>query len=209
MRKTVAAATMAASLTLGGAAGAVLFVPSLSGAQTDETTTDETAGEESRDHDGFLADALAPLVTDGTITQAQADEVIEALREARPERAFGHHRFHAAQAVLDVLGIEADALRDALAGGQTLAEVAEANGTTAQAVIDAMVGEAEERLDQAVEDGRLTEDEAADKLAEITEHVTGVVNGDIEPAFGHRGPGGHRFGGHRGGDMPVDEPTDS
>ena len=208
MRKTVAAATMAASLTLGGAAGAVLFVPSLSGAQTDQTPTDETAGEESRDHDGFLADALAPLVTDGTITQAQADAVIQTLREARPERAFGHHGFHAAQAVLDVLGIDADALRDALADGQTLAEIAEANGVTAQAVIDAMVGEAEERLDQAVDDGRLTEEEAGEKLAEITGHITGVVNGDIEPHLGRRGPGGHRFGG-RGGEPPADQPSDS
>lgn len=208
MRKTVAAAAMAASLTVGGAAGAVLFVPSLSGAQTDETTTDET-GVEAPDRDGFLADVLAPLVSDGTLTQAQADAVIDALREARPERGFGHHRFHAAQAVLDVLGIDADALRDAIADGQTLAEIAEANGTTAQAVIDAMVAEAQERLDQAVEDGRLTEDEAAEKLAEITEHITGVVNGDIEPHLGRRGPGGHRFGGPGGGEMPADEPTDS
>ena len=209
MRRTVAAATMAASLTLGGAAGAVLFVPSLSGAQTDETTTDETTTDESPERAGFLADALAPLVTDGTITQAQADAVIEALRENRPDRPFGHHRFHAAQAVLDVLGIDADALRDALADGQTLAEIAEANGTTAQAVIDAMVGEAEECLDQAVEDGRLTEEQAAEKLAEITEHITGVVNGDIEPHLGRRGPAGHRFGGPGSGEMPADQPTDS
>lgn len=205
MRKTVAAATMAASLTLGGAAGAVLFVPSLSGAQTDETT-DETTTEETPERGGFLGDALAPLVADGTITQAQADAVIEALREARPDRRFGGPGFPGGQAVLDVLGIDPEALREALADGQTLAEIAEANGTTAQQLIDAMVAAAQERLDRAVEDGRLTEEEAAEKLAEITERITGVVNGDVEPEFG---PRGHRFGGPGDGDTPADEPTDS
>ena len=35
MRKTAAAAAMAASLTIGGGAGAVLFAPNLVGAQTE------------------------------------------------------------------------------------------------------------------------------------------------------------------------------
>ena len=188
MRRSVTAAVMAASLTVGGAAGAGLFVPSLSGAQTDESTetqtTEETAEDEGRA--GFLAEALAPLVDDGTITQSQADAVVEALREARPDHGhrWGHHL---GEALTEVLGIERDELRAALADGQTIAEVAEANGVAVDDVIAALVAEAEERIDRAVEDGRLTEEEAAEKRAEATERITALVDGELDAAdLGHR-----------------------
>ena len=196
MRKSITAAAMAASLTVGGAAGAVLFVPSLSSAQTDETTIEETG---TQDRDGFLAQALAPLVDDGTITQPQADAVIETLHEARPDR--GGRRGHLGEALTEVLGIEADELRTALAEGQTIAEIAEANGVSTDEVIAALVADAQERIDQGVEDGRLTEEEAADKLASATERITAMVNGELEPRFGHR----H----HRHGDGPAGAPAGS
>ena len=61
--KGVAATAIAAS-TLGGvAAGAALFTPAIAGAQD----TAEEAVETSR-----LADALQPLVDDGTITTGMA-----------------------------------------------------------------------------------------------------------------------------------------
>lgn len=54
---------------------------------------DKPAGEAGRpDRAAKLAETLAPLVTDGTITQAQADSITAALKDARPER--GEHRGH-------------------------------------------------------------------------------------------------------------------
>ena len=86
----------------------------------------------------------------------------------------------------EAIGIDVEALVDALRGGQTLAEVAEANGVEPQAVIDAMVAAAQERIDAAVEAGRLDEAEAAERAANVTERITALVNEGFE--F-HRGEG--------------------
>ena len=48
--------------------------------------------------------------------------------------------------------------------------------STPQAVIDALVAEANERIDNAVEDGRIDEAEAAERRAELTERITTLVN---------------------------------
>ena len=44
-------------------------------------------------------------------------------------------------------------------------------------VIDALVAEKTERIADAVESGRLTQDEADEKLAEIEDRVTDKING--------------------------------
>jgi len=167
-------------------------------AQTDDST-DPVETRQSQ-----ITDNLAPLVEDGTITQAQADAIADnfaerfadrlAQREAhRAERAAYH------QELLTLLDMEAEELQAAISEGLTLAEVAGQQGTSAEAVIDLMVGHAEERLAGAVADERLTQAEADEKLADITEKITDKVNnGGFGPGFGpgHRhGPDGEGFGG--------------
>lgn len=205
MRKTVTAAAMAASLTIGGAAGAALFVPTISGAQEDPTTTEpETSDTDERA--GWLSEALAPLVEAGTIDQAQADAVVEALRDARPDRP-GHRGPGArifGEALTDVLGLTGEEIRAGLQDGQTIADIADAQGVAVDDVIAALVAEAEERIATAVENGRLSDDEATEKLAEATEKITELVNGEFEP--GDRR--GHRHGGPRGGDDTTDDDAD-
>ncbi len=56
------------------------------------------------------------------------------------------------EAAADAIGIDVDALTEALADGQTIAEVAEANDVTLDAVIDAIVAAETERLTEQVED---------------------------------------------------------
>jgi hypothetical protein len=48
---------------------------------------------------------------------------------------------------------------------------------------DALVAEATAHLDEAVENGRLTEAEAAERAADLTERITARVNGE-HPARG-------------------------
>jgi hypothetical protein len=144
------------------------------------------AVEETRGYERVM-EKLGPLVEEGTITQAQAEAVAEVLAEGPRHRPHGP-RGAGLETVAEFLGISVDDIRAALEEGQTLADVAADNGSSAQALIDELVAEAEERLDQAIADGRLDEAEKADKLAEITERVTDMVNGEFE--FGR--PGGER-----------------
>ena len=81
-------------------------------------------------------------------------------------------------AAAEAIGIEADELKAAIEEGQTIAEVAEANGVDVDTVVDAMVAEVETKLDAKVEAERLTEDEAADKLAAKTERIEARVAGE-------------------------------
>jgi uncharacterized protein (DUF433 family) len=93
----------------------------------------------------------------------------------------------------DAIGIETSELLEALRGGQTIAEVAEDNGVDPATVVDALVAAGQDRLDQAVQDGFLTQDEADERAADLEQNATDVVNGDLPlpfhrpPLFGHPG----------------------
>jgi hypothetical protein len=76
----------------------------------------------------------------------------------------------------DAIGIDDDELLDALREGQTIAEVAESNGVDPQTVIDAIVASAQERLDEAVADGDIDQDDANERRADLTERITEFVN---------------------------------
>lgn len=206
MRKTVTAAALAASITVGGAAGAVLFQPTISSAQTDDTTDESTddataeerAAERETRHRERLSETLNPLVEDGTIDQTQSDAVVDTLIEARPERGFGGGKGGKLGAnvseIAEILGMTTEELRTALSEDQTLADIAAANGVAVDDLVAVIVDGITERLDSAVADGRLTEDEAAEKLAEATERATDAVNGEgrLFDGRGHRGHHGPR-----------------
>jgi hypothetical protein len=131
-----------------------------------------------------LRDALQPLVDDGTITSEQADAVAEHLATEVPgggERRGGWGRRHPGfdgEVVAEAIGIDVAELREQLRAGSSIADIATANGVAPQAVIDQLVAEVDRHLDLAVEGGRLTEAEAAEKLAAAEERITARVNGE-------------------------------
>jgi hypothetical protein len=198
-KNRLAVVGLAAGLLGGGAAGIALTSPGTASGQTAETQPDSTTGDEARGQ-SFLEDTLAPLVEDGTITQAQADAVIAAIEEARPERGFRHGPggpFFGRGPLGDIfgaaaeeIGISKDDLWAAVRDGQTIAEIARANDVEPSAVVDAMVAAVKDDLDQAVENERLTQEEADEMLANAREHFGELVNGEL-PRFGH-GPFGPR-----------------
>lgn len=195
---------VAGGLLAGTAAGLVFGVPGLTGAastdvavsqaavvqQTDETdTTTEDAPPEEMG--ARLRETLQELVDAGTITAAQADAVTAHLVENRPERGefrdgerHGGHRGGpgmfgrgvASEALTDLLGIDGEELRTQLRAGATLAEIATEQGVEVQAVIDELLGEVEERVTNAVENGRIDQAEADEKLAEAEAKITDMVN---------------------------------
>ena len=187
MRKIIASTTIAASL-IGGGATSVVMAPGIAGAQ-DETEAAEANG---------LSDVLAELVDENTLTQAQADAVQEAIEQAVEDGRLGRggrggmrgHR--GLGSVLEELGIERDAVREGIEAGLTPGEIAEANGSSAAALTEALTDRMNQRLDTAVENGRLDDAEAEERRAEITERVDDIVNGEIEFRRKGHGPRGLR-----------------
>ena len=82
----------------------------------------------------------------------------------------------ASEALTDLLGLDAQELRQQLRDGATLAEIATTQGVEPQAVIDELVGELTERVDNATEDGRIDQTEADQKLADAEAKITDMVN---------------------------------
>ena len=182
MTKPLAAAVVAASLAVGGLTGAALGAPGVASATDVAASAPMTAADRA----GWVEDALAGLVTEGTITQEQADAVATALDDARPDRGPRGMRHLHLDAIADALGVTADELRTALQGGQTIAEVAAAEGVDLQTVVDAVVAELEARLTERVEAGDITQERADEMIARASERLPDALESD-GPAFGGRG----------------------
>ena len=222
-RKSLAlGAVFLAGLSAGGVVAADVFgspavqavatAPAIAPAADTAAAGTQDAAAPDADRPTPFADVLAGLVTDGTLTQEQADKVATALEAARPDHGGpglgrgGHGRGGPRiEAVATALGITPEALRTEIQAGKTIAEIATANGVAVQAVIDVLVADAKDHIAQAVTDGKLTQAEADTKLAAVEQRVTDMVNNPL-PARGpgHGGPG-HGGPGHGGPGEPTDE----
>ena len=104
--------------------------------------------------------------------------------------------------VADVLAMTPEELRSELQDGRSLAELAEEKGVDSQTIVDAGRSGMEERLQEAVENGWLTQ-EQAERISEAMTEFTGEhlleltaplrlrmfgVGGEGETCFGGRGP---------------------
>ena len=213
IKKSVVAAGLTAGLLGGGVAGVILGSGGVSGAQESTTTVpaeSDAPGKASRpDPSTRLGETLSPLVQDGTITQEQADKVIETLLAARPDGRGPGHGGHGGRrggvggfggdAAAGALGISVDELRTELRAGRSIAQVAESKGIAIDTVIAAIVAERTEKIEAEVTAGDLTREEADEKLAGLADRVTEKVN-STPPARGE-----HRRGGPDG--TPDDAPT--
>jgi urease gamma subunit len=110
--------------------------------------------------------------------------------------------------IAKALGITTDELQSDLRDGQSIADIAKAKNVDLDTIADALVNEAQSKLDEAVKDEKLTR-EQADRIAEhLKQRITDLLNGEPlkalgpwgehGPGFGPGGPG--RFGG--GGPWP-------
>lgn len=191
---SLTAAGIAGALAVTGL-GAVAVAPLASAttgspaATAGATTTGDTAPPGAADRVAAVADALAGLVGDGTLTQVQADAVAATLGE--PGALRGGHGHGAGGldvgAAADALGLTAEELRTALAvEGTTLADVAQAQGVEVPALTDALVAAGTERIRAALAAGRLTQAEADEELAALPERVAERLT-EEHPAGGGRG----------------------
>jgi hypothetical protein len=146
-----------------------------------------------------ITEALSGLVDDGSITQEQADEVAETLAGAGLGGHGGHGGGPGLDVAAEVLGLSEADLRDALATeGATLADVAEEQGVDLDTLVEALVTAQAERIAEAVADGRITQEEADERLADLEERVTERVTSPLPDRGERHGRGGP--GGGPGGD---------
>jgi hypothetical protein len=213
-RKVAIALVLGASVLVVG--GAVAATQALSPRQERQAIIDDAArqlGVEPRELTNALKQALKNRVDagvrDGRLTEAQAARLKERIDAGdAPVFGFGFHRgpgfhfrhhgrhgpLHAKfQAAAEYLGITPSALREALTDGKSLAQVARDRNKSVDGLIDALLNQAQEKLDRAVEEGHLTEAEKREMLSGLRERITNLVNGRFPRRPFHRRPGRPAF----------------
>jgi polyhydroxyalkanoate synthesis regulator phasin len=144
--------------------------------------------------DAVIAEATTRIneaVDNGELTQEQADALLEALPTTLdailngqlPERGEGRRgdmRLNLARGVVQLAaeqtGLTEQEIVEQLHAGSTLAEILTANGVDTAAFIDAVVVQAQTRLDQAVADGRITQERADALLEQVRQQLTERIN---------------------------------
>jgi hypothetical protein len=83
-------------------------------------------------------------------------------------------------AVVDAIGIPADDLRAAVDSGQTLAQLAQANGRDPQAVVDAIISAGNAKIDHQLSQGVITPEQAALRKATLPGRAADAVNKPLD-----------------------------
>ena len=183
-----------------GAVGAVAMNPA-SATTSDNVVTTRLA---------HIKSALRGLVTDGTLTQAQADKVAGTLHTQPPMagmrgrggmggRAGGMGLAHSHDAAAKALGMTSDEVYTAVQGGKTLADVARNQKVSVDSLVKAMVADAEADLASAVKTGTMTQAQADTMKSALTQQITDQVNGVRAGSGMGRGSRGAGWAPSRGG----------
>lgn len=191
-------------VAVGGAIGATKLTPK----QESQAIINDAAqqlGVEPTELTDALKQALKnrvdAAVEDGRLTEEQGRELKERI-DAGEVPFFGvgrgfhkhfHGPFHAKlEAAAEYLGMTQAQLEDALEDGKTLAQVAKDEGKAVDGLVDALVEGAEQKLQDAVEAGRLTEAEKSEMLDGLRDRIMDLVNGRLprlpRPQFHRDGP---------------------
>jgi polyhydroxyalkanoate synthesis regulator phasin len=187
MGKRLAAAGMAAAIGIGGLTVAAVNPLAGAGAQGDPAPAAAPAADPKADRTGPLQRALDALVADGTLTEAQAAKVKAKVtaeaKEGRAERKAKRteRRADTLAVVAEALGSTPDEVKAGLKDGTSIAAQAEAKGVDRKVVDDALTKAITERIDAAVADGKLTEEQATKAKGRIDEAVDRILDAD-----GHR-----------------------
>ena len=165
MKKKIVAAIATAAVALSLSGGAV-------------ASADDRKGGDK------ISSLLSSLVSKGTITQTQADAIIQAAKDARTAGKVAMDKDRAAidAVVTSTLGISLETVKSRLKAGETLAAIA---GDKKAALIAAISTEVNKQIDAAVTAGKLTAAQASTEKAKTTERVTNMV--ERVKGFGHKG----------------------
>ena len=121
-----------------------------------------------------ISSLLSGLVSNGTITQSQADAITKAAQDARAaaKGVMDKNREAIDSVITSTLGISLDSLKSRLKAGESLATIA---GDKKAALITAISAEINKQIDAAVTAGKLTAAQATAQKMKTTERVTNMV----------------------------------
>ena len=205
---TFAAAAAGAVLLVAGlgAAGAIAAARIISPGDESKAIIDDAAsqlGVEPSELSDALKEALKnridEAVDQGRLTEEQADELKQRIDENQypvlggPWRfgpgldgrghgfgPFGHFGdFKLLSTAASYLGMTQAELREALED-KTLAEIAKEHGKTAAGLVQQLVATQTKRIEEAVADGKLTDEQATALKAELKERMDAFVNGELQ-----------------------------
>ena len=122
-----------------------------------------------------ISSMLSGLVSNGTITQSQADAIIKAAEgmRAASKSIKDANRTALDSVITSTLGISLDTLSSRLKAGETLSTIA---GDKKSALITALAAEINRQIDAALAAGKITADQATAQKAKSVERVTNMVN---------------------------------
>lgn len=128
------------------------------------------------------------LLADGEIDAAEADEwrseiveyITESVNEVMDDEYFEEDFVDPFVIAADTIGVDEDALWEAMENGKTVADIATENSVDPQAVIDALVAEEAQWIDEMVAEEEISAEEAEEWRAEIAEYAAEFVNNGME-----------------------------
>ena len=134
-----------------------------------------TAFADSEKGEKRMSSMLSGLVSNGTITQSQADAIIKAAEgmRAASKSIRDANRTALDSVITSTLGISLETLTSRLKAGETLSSIA---GDKKSALITALAAEINKQIDAALAAGKITADQATAQKGKSVERVTNMVN---------------------------------
>lgn len=180
-RLALAVAAGAFTTALVGGAAFAAFQPAQTAEPTAVTSAPSTGASPDRGPADRLKAILAPLVANGTISQAQADAVLKAVHDAaaakKPEHRGPGYLGDVLKVTSDYLGVPAATVAAQLRAGKSLAEIADGMPPHSRAgLVDALTTAANKKVDAAVSEKKLTTDQATALRAKLATEIGRLVD---------------------------------
>ncbi|HYI75892.1 MAG TPA: hypothetical protein VEW90_11525 [Gaiellaceae bacterium] len=179
-----------------GAAGAIAGSRMLSSNEDAKAVIDDAAAQLGVEPEE-LSDALKQglknriddAVDDGRLTEEQAERLKERIDASEypglglfgrghHRMGFGFGRFELLESAASYLGLTEAELREQLEHN-TLAEIAGEQGKTSQGLVNQLVATQTKRIDEAVQAGRIAEEQATELKENLAERMQALVDGEL------------------------------
>jgi polyhydroxyalkanoate synthesis regulator phasin len=144
-------------------------------------------------------------VADGKLTESEAEKLKARVEEGHNlfplhgvrDRIEHRLKVGLVEATAAVLGVDVAVVKEGVQNGDTLAEIANANGMDTDEFKTALLAQVKSTLDTKVADGGITQEQADNLYERLSTNIDDIVNhepGEYDrPHFPGRGPGGPRF----------------